>query len=66
MQGKSIPDPETTPEEKMDAFRNGLRRVLNCSKEQLKRALEWEKKVGVGKAKRGPKPSSGRVLRAKH
>lgn len=50
----------------MDAFRNGLRRVLNCSKDQLKHALEYEQENRVGKAKRGPKSSSGRAVRAKH
>jgi hypothetical protein len=66
MQRKSIPDPNTTPDQKMDAFNEGLRRVLNCSKEQLASALEYEKKASVGKIKRGPKPSSGRVSRDKH
>lgn len=64
---KSIPDPDTTPEQKMTAFENGLRRVLNCSKEQLNNALAYEKKMQQGRPKRGPKPSSsGRVSRAKH
>jgi hypothetical protein len=66
MQRKSIPDPNTNPDEKMDAFNEGLRRVLNCSKEQLASALEFEKKAGAGKIKRGPKPSSGRASRDNH
>lgn len=65
LQGKSTLDPETTPDQKMDAFQDGLRRVLNCSKAQLKRALEYEKAAGVGKMNRGPKPSLGRAARAK-
>ena len=65
---KSIPDPDTTPEQKMENFQDGLRRVLNCSKEQLGNALEYEKRMNAGKPKRGPKPraSSGRASRAKH
>jgi hypothetical protein len=50
----------------MDAFQEGLRRVLNCSKQQLTSALEYEKKISEGRPKRGPKPSaSGRASRAK-
>jgi hypothetical protein len=64
---KSIPDPDTTPDEKMDQFQEGLRRVLNCSKTQLDSALQYEKKMRAGKPKRGPKPSSsGRATSAKH
>jgi hypothetical protein len=65
---KSTPDPNTTPEQKMDAFQNGLRRVLSCSKTQLDSALEYERKEHEGKPKRGPKPrsASGRASRAKH
>jgi hypothetical protein len=64
---KSIPDPDTTPEEKMAAFHKGLRQVLNCSKEQLNNALEYEKRQNEGKPKRGPKPrvSSARASRAR-
>ena len=63
---KSIPDPETTADEKMERFQDGLRRILNCDKQQLNSALEYEKKLNLGKPKRGPKPSaSGHVSRAK-
>jgi hypothetical protein len=61
---KSVPDPDTTPDQKMENFQDGLRRVLNCSKTQLKNALEFEKQVHQGKRRRGPKPS-GRASRAK-
>jgi len=65
---KSIPDPDTTPDEKMANFENGLRRVLSCSKQQLNNALEYERKMKSGKPKRGPKQrvSSARASRAKH
>jgi hypothetical protein len=63
---KSKLDPTTTPEQKMDAFQDGLRRVLGCSKKQLNRALEYERKINAGKLKRGPRPSaSGHASRAK-
>jgi hypothetical protein len=65
---KSTPDPNTTPDDKMAAFQDGLRRVLNCSKEQLKSALAYEKQAHEGRPnKRGPKPrsSSGHASRAK-
>jgi hypothetical protein len=61
---KSIPDPDTTPAEKMQNFETGLRQVLNCSKAQLKNALEYKHKMDEGKLKRGPKPkisASGHV-----
>jgi hypothetical protein len=64
---KSTPDPNTTPDEKMAAFQDGLRRVLNCRKEQFSNALEYEKQMNAGRPKRGPKPrsASGRASRAK-
>jgi hypothetical protein len=55
---KSIPDPETTSAEKMQNFETGLRRVLNCSKTQLKNALEYKHSMDEGKPKRGPKPNT--------
>lgn len=64
---KSIPDSDTTPDEKMERFQGGLRNVLNCSKTQLNNAIEFEKKMKEGRPKRGPKhSSSGRASRAKH
>jgi hypothetical protein len=63
---KSIPDTNTTPDEKMQHFEIGLRQALNCSKAQLKSALEYEKQANTGKPKRGPKPSaSGHASRDK-
>jgi hypothetical protein len=63
---KSELDPRTTPDQKMAAFQEGLRSVLNCSKQQLKSALEYERSINAGKPKRGPKPSaSARASRAK-
>lgn len=63
---KSIPDSDTTPEQKMANFQDGLRRVLNCSKTQLSNAIEFDKKMKTGKPKRGPRPSSSaRASRAK-
>jgi hypothetical protein len=55
---KSIPDPDTTPTEKMRAFRDGLRQILTVSKSELS---EREKQYQVERAtkpKRGPKPHS--------
>jgi hypothetical protein len=37
---KSIPDPETTPAEKMRAFKDGLRQILTVSKSELARPEE--------------------------
>ncbi len=65
---KSTPDPDMTPDEKMEAFEDGLRRVLNCSKEQLNNALTYEKQINADRPnKRGPKPrpASARASRAK-
>ena len=53
---KSIPDPDTTPTEKMQAFKDGLRHVLTVSKHELQ---EREKQYQAERAtmpKRGPKP----------
>lgn len=64
---KSTPDPDTTPDEKMEAFQDGLRRLLNCSKEQLNNALAYEKQTNANRPKRGPKPrsASGHASHAK-
>jgi hypothetical protein len=61
---KSTPDPTTTPAEKMQNFETGLRQVLNCSKRQLKSALEYEQESKAGKPKRGPKPKTSASGRA--
>jgi hypothetical protein len=53
---KSTPDPDTTPSEKMRAFKDGLRQVLTVSKSELS---EREKRYQTERAnlpKRGPKP----------
>ena len=61
---KSTPDSETTPSEKMRAFKDGLRQVLSVSKTELS---EREKQYQAERAthpKRGPKPkpsASGHV-----
>jgi hypothetical protein len=55
---KSIPDPDTTPAEKMRAFKDGLRQILTVSKSELatrERAYQAERAM---KPKRGPKPHS--------
>lgn len=55
---KSIPDPDTTPRQKMQAFESGLRQVLSVSKHELQ---EREKQYQAERAthpKRGPKPKS--------
>jgi hypothetical protein len=56
---KSIPDPNTTPEQKMDRFRHALGRVLKVSHEDMKHALVEDEKIRRSrKGKPGPKPSS--------
>jgi len=55
---KATPDPDTTPAEKMRAFKDGLRHILTVSKSEL---LEREKQYQAERAtkpKRGPKPHS--------
>lgn len=55
---KSIPDPDTTPAQKMRAFESGLRQILTVSKSEL---AEREKQYQAERAtqpKRGPKPRS--------
>jgi hypothetical protein len=54
----SIPDPETTPAEKMRAFRDGLRQVLTLSKSDLAIREKQYQNERAGKPKRGPKPRS--------
>lgn len=60
---KFTPDPETTPEQKMQRFHSALGRVLKVSKDELKeREAEDEKIRRLRKGKPGPKPSpSGHV-----
>lgn len=56
---KFIPDPKTTPQQKMERFTSALGRVLSVSKEQLKQAeVEDERIRRLRKGKPGPKPSS--------
>jgi hypothetical protein len=56
---KSIPDPNTTPEQKMERFRSALGRVLKVSHDDMKHALvEDEKLRRARKGKPGPKPRS--------
>jgi hypothetical protein len=56
---KSIPDPDTTPTQKYRAFEKGLRRVLECSKDDLLKAEKQYRAEREKKPKRGPKPRSG-------
>ena len=61
---KSDPDPETTPQQKMDRFQAALGRILTVSKDELnKRIADDETIRRRTKGKPGPKPSSasGRV-----
>ena len=56
---KSKLDPATTPEQKMERFRNALGRVLKVSHDDMKHALIEDEKVRrLRKGKPGPKPSS--------
>jgi len=55
---KSNLDPDTTPQQKMNAFRGALRQVLTVSKPDL---AERERQYQVERSthpKRGPKPRS--------
>jgi hypothetical protein len=55
---KSIPDPDTTPAEKMRAFNAGLRQILTVSKSELvEREKQYQDERGT-LPKRGPKPKS--------
>lgn len=61
---KSIPDPDTTPDEKMEKFERYLGQSLLCSKKMLDNALKYEKEHrDPAKPRRGPKPL-GRASRA--
>jgi len=55
---KSIPDPDTTPAEKMRAFKDGLRQVLTVSKSELSEREKQYQAERATKPKRGPKPHS--------
>lgn len=55
---KSIPDPNTTPAEKMRAFKAGLRQILTLSKSNLAKREEQYQAERATKPKRGPKPHS--------
>jgi len=53
---KSTPDPDTTPTEKMRAFREGLRQVLAVSKPELAIREKQYQDERATHPKRGPKP----------
>jgi hypothetical protein len=53
---KSTPDADTTPSEKMRAFKDGLRQVLTISKSELAERDKQYQADREGKPKRGPKP----------
>jgi hypothetical protein len=53
---KSTPDSDTTPSEKMRAFKDGLRQVLTVSKGELAEREKQYQADREGKPKRGPKP----------
>jgi hypothetical protein len=53
---KSTPDPDTTPAEKMRAFKDGLRQILTVSKPELARREKQYQDERATKPKRGPKP----------
>jgi len=55
---KSIPDPDTTPAEKMRAFNAGLRQILSVSKHELQEREKQYQDERADKPKRGPKPRS--------
>ena len=55
---KSIPDPDTTPAEKMRAFNAGLRQILTVSKSELSEREKRYQDERANKPKRGPKPRS--------
>jgi hypothetical protein len=56
---KSIPDPDTTPQQKMERFQSALGRVLQVSHEDMKKALAEDEKIRrQRKGKPGPKPSA--------
>jgi hypothetical protein len=53
---KSIPDPDTTPSEKMRVFREGLRQILSVPKSELSEREKQYQDERATKPKRGPKP----------
>jgi len=55
---KSTPDPDTTPAEKMRAFRDGLRQILTVSKSELSEREKQYQAERATRPKRGPKPRS--------
>jgi hypothetical protein len=55
---KSAPDPDTTPAEKMRAFKDGLRQVLSVSKSELVKREKQYQDERATMPKRGPKPRS--------
>jgi hypothetical protein len=55
---KSIPDPDTTPSQKMRAFNAGLRQILTVSKSELAVREKQYQDERAGKPKRGPKQCS--------
>jgi hypothetical protein len=52
---KSIPDPDTTPAQKMRDFNAGLRQILTVSKTELTEREEQYQAERADKPKRGPK-----------
>ncbi len=55
---KAIPDSDTTPAEKMRAFKDGLRQILTVSKSELSEREKQYQAERADKPKRGPKPHS--------
>lgn len=55
---KSTPDPDTTPSEKMRAFKDGLRQILTVSKSELAEREKRYQDQRATKPKRGPKPKA--------
>jgi hypothetical protein len=62
---KCQPDPDTTAEQKYNAFRTDLRHALTFSKADLRNAEDAYKRERSTHPKRGPKPSSGRASSGK-
>lgn len=55
---KSIPDPDTTPRQKMQQFQSALGRVLKVSKDELADREKQYQDERANKPKRGPKPKT--------
>lgn len=55
---KSIPDPDTTPAQKMHDFNAGLRQILTISKSELAIREKRYQDERATMPKRGPKPKS--------